>query len=104
MIRRPPRSTLFPYTTLFRSTLPRHELAIVSRRSWPQSRNAARLVRAARLDFAGPARYPTVSTGAVTRYRTEPPTEGGPMTEEVSRRDFLNRLGVTIGAVARPAR
>src|SRR6266498_2209787 len=23
MIRRPPRSTLFPYTTLFRSTLPR---------------------------------------------------------------------------------
>src|SRR2546425_3623523 len=25
MIRRPPRSTLFPYTTLFRSRLPRHE-------------------------------------------------------------------------------
>src|SRR3712207_8033796 len=25
MIRRPPRSTLFPYTTLFRSALPRHE-------------------------------------------------------------------------------
>src|SRR2546430_6582189 len=24
MIRRPPRSTLFPYTTLFRSTSPRH--------------------------------------------------------------------------------
>src|SRR2546430_11391192 len=24
MIRRPPRSTLFPYTTLFRSSLPRH--------------------------------------------------------------------------------
>src|SRR2546422_7673393 len=24
MIRRPPRSTLFPYTTLFRSDLPRH--------------------------------------------------------------------------------
>src|SRR3989442_8121842 len=27
MIRRPPRSTLFPYTTLFRSMLPRHETA-----------------------------------------------------------------------------
>src|SRR2546425_2079442 len=27
MIRRPPRSTLFPYTTLFRSRLPRRELA-----------------------------------------------------------------------------
>src|SRR3712207_7193798 len=26
MIRRPPRSTLFPYTTLFRSRRPRHEL------------------------------------------------------------------------------
>src|SRR5256885_16837938 len=24
MIRRPPRSTLFPYTTLFRSTVPKH--------------------------------------------------------------------------------
>src|SRR5947207_13958266 len=29
MIRRPPRSTLFPYTTLFRSTAPRGELAQV---------------------------------------------------------------------------
>src|SRR3712207_6212443 len=27
MIRRPPRSTLFPYTTLFRSGLPQHGLA-----------------------------------------------------------------------------
>src|SRR3989454_10715218 len=25
MIRRPPRSTLFPYTTLFRSQIPRHQ-------------------------------------------------------------------------------
>src|SRR5439155_1048449 len=30
-----------------RLTLPRHELAIVSRRSWPQSRNAARHILAA---------------------------------------------------------
>src|SRR3712207_8336690 len=28
MIRRPPRSTLFPYTTLFRSTLPNAEATI----------------------------------------------------------------------------
>src|SRR3712207_9320437 len=28
MIRRPPRSTLFPYTTLFRSGRPRAELAV----------------------------------------------------------------------------
>src|SRR3712207_8800899 len=26
MIRRPPRSTLFPYTTLFRSTFPEHRI------------------------------------------------------------------------------
>src|SRR3712207_8756707 len=36
MIRRPPRSTLFPYTTLFRSTGPR------SRRSPPPSSLASR--------------------------------------------------------------
>src|SRR2546430_11373057 len=33
MIRRPPRSTLFPYTTLFRSTVRRDCCA--SRRGWP---------------------------------------------------------------------
>src|SRR5256885_6719555 len=32
MIRRPPRSTLFPYTTLFRST--RHEVQIELPRGW----------------------------------------------------------------------
>src|SRR2546427_8923614 len=32
MIRRPPRSTLFPYTTLFRS---RQELLAAARRWWP---------------------------------------------------------------------
>src|SRR3989441_8183061 len=31
MIRRPPRSTLFPYTTLFRSHLPRARAAVVTR-------------------------------------------------------------------------
>src|SRR3712207_7448012 len=30
MIRRPPRSTLFPYTTLFRSAFAREELNVVS--------------------------------------------------------------------------
>src|SRR2546426_9333078 len=32
MIRRPPRSTLFPYTTLFRSILERRRLAVDARR------------------------------------------------------------------------
>src|SRR3712207_7795590 len=34
MIRRPPRSTLFPYTTLFRSELPPKELRHSLRRRW----------------------------------------------------------------------
>src|SRR5256885_12864713 len=40
MIRRPPRSTLFPYTTLFRSTF-RHHLAGVARSLalWRQPRD-----------------------------------------------------------------
>src|SRR2546430_6852587 len=29
MIRRPPRSTLFPYTTLFRSLSPEHRLVVI---------------------------------------------------------------------------
>src|SRR2546421_3607822 len=32
MIRRPPRSTLFPYTTLFRSTQPRHAASTMTER------------------------------------------------------------------------
>src|SRR2546422_4129704 len=37
MIRRPPRSTLFPYTTLFRSPAPRHDGASRSRSGSPAS-------------------------------------------------------------------
>src|SRR3989440_6951909 len=45
MIRRPPRSTLFPYTTLFRSTLSLHDaLPISSRRRQTRSdRKSTRL-------------------------------------------------------------
>src|SRR5262245_63039370 len=49
MIRRPPRSTLFPYTTLFRSRL----IGWSSPRSSPPSRRPA---PAARCDRAGTAR------------------------------------------------
>src|SRR2546430_4992225 len=37
MIRRPPRSTLFPYTTLFRSIRPSHRLRKVSYRQYRPS-------------------------------------------------------------------
>src|SRR5947209_17002847 len=34
MIRRPPRSTLFPYTTLFRSSLQHRAMALSARTPW----------------------------------------------------------------------
>src|SRR5690349_22811341 len=37
MIRRPPRSTLFPYTTLFRSSRAGHEVTVVDRGAEPAS-------------------------------------------------------------------
>src|SRR2546421_4855043 len=40
MIRRPPRSTLFPYTTLFRSWCPPSE-RFIRRKSWETRRRAA---------------------------------------------------------------
>src|SRR5215475_15057202 len=45
-IRRPPRSTLFPYTTLFRSPAARRSLRLLRRRSAPPAGRAP-LARAA---------------------------------------------------------
>src|SRR3989442_9653905 len=42
MIRRPPRSTLFPYTTLFRSHKPRVFVNVVARRLRPKPAGASR--------------------------------------------------------------
>ena len=52
MIRRPPRSTLFPYTTLFRSSMPEAERAILvgielGRSEWPLCESLAELGRLA---------------------------------------------------------
>src|SRR2546429_6725856 len=41
MIRRPPRSTLFPYTTLFRSRMLRQAGVLAPERSWPGRRISA---------------------------------------------------------------
>src|SRR2546427_9458695 len=46
MIRRPPRSTLFPYTTLFRSPASVYRSTHRSRGEGPADRIAGRLVRA----------------------------------------------------------
>src|SRR5256885_12725376 len=42
MIRRPPRSTLFPYTTLFRSCCPAPPRYCASGRRWRRPRTASR--------------------------------------------------------------
>src|SRR5258708_14132894 len=49
MIRRPPRSTLFPYTTLFRSVLVSKSLASCRSRSWLAGSPQARLTMRPRL-------------------------------------------------------
>src|SRR2546426_5586164 len=65
MIRRPPRSTLFPYTTLFRSGILRNEST--SPRSWRGRR--ARVPARAALPGTRPATVAT--TGGLARERSE---------------------------------
>src|SRR3712207_8860508 len=70
MIRRPPRSTLFPYTTLFRSQLEydrraiRRRMDTINRKL--EDETAARAVRGARLKKEGP---PTVALVGYTKDR-----------------------------------
>src|SRR5205823_14742673 len=60
LMRRPPRSTLFPYTTLFRSTSRRHEGGTTSARALGGQPEAARKrsvgIREGRLDSRGRGR------------------------------------------------
>src|SRR2546421_5858440 len=77
MIRRPPRSTLFPYTTLFRSASPR-------RRCWATAPRARRAAPAGMQDYCRRARP----------FPAHPPT---PRSEEhtselQSRSDLVCRL------------
>src|SRR2546426_7361889 len=54
MIRRPPRSTLFPYTTLFRSFLLAHEAGHAKQKEiYGQSCNAAAKFQASTFDWVG---------------------------------------------------
>src|SRR2546427_12270183 len=87
MIRRPPRSTLFPYTTLFRSRRRAGLRPAVGRTTdahWDAGRRARRAVRhtaraAARADALGAQGR---SAGALARPREQPrnhlPARGGP--------------------------
>src|SRR5256885_6523059 len=58
MIRRPPRSTLFPYTTLFRSTLQEAEQILYERNQTVVSARASIRVAEAELAIAG--QYPNL--------------------------------------------
>src|SRR5438034_7631001 len=66
MILRPPRSTLFPYTTLFRSLGPRVERVSVHHiPSWPTGLRRTRFIISSRLGFLGIGRnhfYPVRQT------------------------------------------
>src|SRR2546422_4898807 len=53
MIRRPPRSTLFPYTTLFRSVVVLEEEGVPSRRRFPPARVHVGDAREARAEALG---------------------------------------------------
>src|SRR3712207_7383568 len=80
MIRRPPRSTLFPYTTLFRSRHPRRmKSSIVTRASRPCWRRACRA--------RGFASRATIGYGRATTHRSEEHT-----SELQSRQYFVCRL------------
>src|SRR5947208_7393857 len=66
MIRRPPRSTLFPYTTLFRSELIREELKIERHRMVEQ-----RMAPAADLHVAADLRHEPVHFHRIPRPRAQ---------------------------------
>src|SRR3712207_7243387 len=79
MIRRPPRSTLFPYTTLFRSPWRRR------RESGPRARSTGRPTRTTRRrrPTRRPADVSTPPTGASTPARSEE------HTSELQSRQYL---------------
>src|SRR5256886_8026284 len=68
MIRRPPRSTLFPYTTLFRSRQGRRDLSWLVRDAGRVSREQLRLRRHRHLDQVGPLTPRGVKPPAFARH------------------------------------
>src|SRR3712207_7139465 len=81
MIRRPPRSTLFPYTTLFRSPAPDH-----LRGHEPPSRGRRGPARPARARDRG---APAVSRAAELRVAAQPGLRSEEHTSELQSRQYL---------------
>src|SRR2546430_15802149 len=93
MIRRPPRSTLFPYTTLFRS-LPYAERLAVSMRDRALQKQffmaeqlASPVTRgeAALLGQITPAQWALLRQGQPLVFSTEPPHGELPLPDEIAR-------------------
>src|SRR3989449_11015526 len=87
MIRRPPRSTLFPYTTLFRSLADVAPSPVVEL-------NRAVAIGLAQGAAAGLAALDGIESAALRGYHLLP----------AARADFLRRLGRWTGAAARDPR
>src|SRR5256885_7224049 len=88
MIRRPPRSTLFPYTTLFRSRIPRRVLCEPVMGEMEESKIFARQHQQGRADpreeFIGPATRESGSMDALVQC-TEQEAEHDPVQHQRGR-------------------
>src|SRR2546422_11366289 len=98
MIRRPPRSTLFPYTTLFRSPVEGgeltgevHEAALVGdREQRPHQTSAAAWIRSARLATS----FRSTSSAGAWEYSSGHPSATATAPESVNTEPSLPPLGV----------
>src|SRR3712207_7828827 len=79
MIRRPPRSTLFPYTTLFRSPYHDNGIKIFAPTGRKMDDSVERLIES---DVAANVQPPTLKTSKPV----------SPQLEEILRQDYLNFL------------
>src|SRR3712207_7852359 len=85
MIRRPPRSTLFPYTTLFRSSIPSLiSVARASRRPRKTPGNASTL-----LIWLGRSDRPEATTAAYCHAPTGSTSRSEEHTSELQSRQYL---------------
>src|SRR2546429_7218997 len=93
MIRRPPRSTLFPYTTLFRSALESAELALHHARQMQEVSRATAGGERGRLHigFIGSATFSLIPR-LVQAFRSEYPRSEEHTSELPSRPQLVMRL------------
>src|SRR3712207_6965084 len=90
MIRRPPRSTLFPYTTLFRSHLPELGLRARGRRAGDRQGRDERRAVVLGPEAAGADALPAHQRGRLLEVRGPPPwVRSEEHTSELQSRQYL---------------